>query len=200
MTKSYDGPEVVHSNRNIRKLLNLARASTKDTFYDLGCGRGQLCIIAASEFHVKRAVGIECRRDRAKKAKQLVTNLGLASRIEIRQEDYRDSDLSDATIAYNGLMEEKIDFDFYSNSLSTGCKLVTLQLPLVGVVPSAQDYPFYVMRVPFRRTRNAQKWLSLVLSRDRTNLRSFIQELTDDPDYATDIRSLKALINARFTS
>ncbi len=46
-----------------------------------------MCIIAASEFHVKQAVGIESRRDRAKKAKELMTSLGLESRIEIRQED-----------------------------------------------------------------------------------------------------------------
>lgn len=198
MTKSYDGPEIVHSNRNIRKLLNLANAGPRDVFYDLGCGRGRLCVIAASEFHVKHAVGIERRKDRARKAKKLVRSLGLSASIEIRNEDYQDSDLGDATVAYNGLMEERDDVEVYSDKLPIRCKLVTLQLPLVGVLPTGQDYPFYLMKKPFRKTRRAQKWVSSILSRN-ASVEDLVKELQEDPDYSTDIRSLRALFNYRFT-
>ncbi len=196
--KPYDGPEVVHSNRNIRKLLNLARAGPADVFYDLGCGKGQLCIVAASEFHVKLAVGIERRKDRARKAKDLVKRLGLSRRIEILNEDYQDSDFAKATMAYNGLMEEEGDLEFYSNKLPLGCKLVTLQLPLVGVLPVKQDYPFYLMRKPFDRTKRAQTWVTSVLSK-KASVEELIRELQGDPDYSTDIRSLKTMMKGRFT-
>jgi predicted RNA methylase len=42
----------------IRKMLKVARVSSKDVVYDLGCGDGRVLIIAAKEFGAK-AVGIE---------------------------------------------------------------------------------------------------------------------------------------------
>ncbi len=195
--REYIGPAVVHSNRNIRKMLSLAGASSRDVFYDLGCGRGQLCVIAASEFHVKRAVGIEKRRSRAEKARGCVRSLGLSGRIDIRNEDYCDSNLSDATIAYNGLVEQEGDLEFYSDTLKSGCRLVTLQLPLVGVIPDSQDYPFYLMRKPFRRTRSSATWISATLSK-KSSTEEFVRELREDPDYRTDIRTLKSLMTRRF--
>src|SRR5713226_3666818 len=82
------GPEDYQSNRYIRKILRLAQASRRDVFYDLGCGRGQLCIIAVKEFGVKRAVGIEMHRGRAVKARRVVKTLGLSDKIDIRNEDF----------------------------------------------------------------------------------------------------------------
>src|SRR5437899_11659222 len=101
------GPEDYQSNRHIRKILNLAQAFKGDVFYDLGCGRGQLCVVAVTEFGVKRAVGIELHRGRAEKAAANIERLGLSDRIEIRNEDIMDSDLSEATIAYCGTYESE---------------------------------------------------------------------------------------------
>ena len=86
------GPEDYQSNRHIRKILHLAQATKSDIFYDLGCGRGQLCALAVAEFGVKRAVGIELHRGRAAKAAEHIHKLGLAGRIEIRNEDFMESD------------------------------------------------------------------------------------------------------------
>src|SRR2546426_5431898 len=91
------GPEDYQSNRHIRKILNLAQAFKGDIFYDLGCGRGQLCVVAVAEFGVKRAVGIELHRGRAAKAAERIQEMGLTDRIEIRNEDFMESDLHDAT-------------------------------------------------------------------------------------------------------
>src|SRR5207244_476811 len=78
------GPEDYQSNRHIRKILNLAEASRGDVFYDLGCGRGQLCVVAVAEFGVKRAVGMEPHRGRAAKAAERIQEMGLTDRIEVR--------------------------------------------------------------------------------------------------------------------
>ncbi|HYW83161.1 MAG TPA: class I SAM-dependent methyltransferase, partial [Spirochaetia bacterium] len=96
------GPEEYQSNRHIRKLLTLARATKRDVFYDLGCGRGQLCVVAVKEFGVKKAVGIEMHAGRARKAAEYVEKLGLSDKIEIRNEDFMDSDIGDATVVYCG--------------------------------------------------------------------------------------------------
>lgn len=89
------GPEDYQSNRHIRKLLRLAGATKGDVFYDLGCGVGQLCVVAVTEFGVRKAVGIEMHHGRAEKAAARVKELGLSDRIEIRNEDFMESDIHD---------------------------------------------------------------------------------------------------------
>ncbi len=190
------GPEVCLSNRLIRKMLRLAHASSRDVFYDLGAGRGQLCVLAVLEFNVKRAVGIESHRGRAKRAQQYVKRLGLSKRVEIRHANYYHADISEATIAYNGLVEGTEDLEFYEENLSQGCRLATLSLPLVGVMPQAQDYPFYLMRRPFRRARDQLKWMQSVLTK-KTSIPEFLDELRNDRDYYYDLPRLRGLLGRR---
>lgn len=190
------GPEDYQSNRYIRKILRLAQASKRDVFYDLGCGRGQLCIVAVKEFGVKRAVGIEMHRGRAAKARRTVETLGLSDRIDIRDEDFMDSDLSEATIAYCGLTEEEDDVTHFGNILQPGTRFVTLFLPFVGVLPTATDYPFYRMDLPFRTTRGASSWASSVLFR-RANVDDLYRELDTDREYRYDKRVLSKLVRKR---
>ncbi len=191
------GPEVAQSNRNIRKMLRLAGTSKNDVFYDLGCGRGQLCIIAVTEFGVKRAVGIDAHTGRAGKARRHVARLGLSDRIEIRNENFYDLDIGDAAVVYNGLVEADDDWKFYEAFLKKGSRLVTLSLPLIGAMPNTQDYPFYLMRVPFRRARNVLEWVRAVLGK-KTSLAEFLTEVDYDPDYWTDRRMLMRLMRKRF--
>ena len=191
------GPEDYQSKRHIRKILTLVRASKGDVFYDLGCGRGQLCIVSVSEFGVKKAVGIEMHRGRALKAMEAVHAQGLADRIEIRNEDFMESDLHDATIVYSGLEEIEEDIELYERKLKTGCKIVTLFLPLVGVLPEAADYPFYMMKMPFRKTRNLSLWTSKVLFRE-ASVDELYRELDTDREYRYNKRAFKRMMKARF--
>jgi len=193
------GPEDYQSNRHIRKLLNLAGATTKDVFYDLGCGRGQLCVVAVTEFGVKKAVGIEMHSGRAAKAAAYVESLGLSDRIEIRNEDFMDSDIHDATIAYCGHYEEEGDVERFEEELSAGSTLITLFLPFVGVVPTGADYPFYAMEVPFKKTADPSLWIAKVLFRKTTEA-EFFWELDTDREYRYDKRTLKQLMKKRFAN
>lgn len=191
------GPEDYQSGRHIRKILRLARASKEDVFYDLGCGRGQLCIVAVTEFGVKKAVGIELHRGRAAKAAASVRELGLTERVEIRNEDFMESDLSDATIVYSGLEEVDEDVAFFERKLRADSKVVSLFLPYVGILPAAADYPFYLMEVPFRKTRDVSLWISNALFRKAT-LDEFYCELDSDREYRYDKRAFKRMMKERF--
>jgi SAM-dependent methyltransferase len=193
------GPEDYQSNRHIRKLLTLARATKRDVFYDLGCGRGQLCVVAVTEFGVKKAVGIEMHAGRAAKAAAYVEKLGLSDRIEIRNEDFMDSDIHEATIAYCGHYEEEGDVERFEEELSAGSRLVTLFLPFVGVVPNAADYPFYSMELPFRRTADLSLWISEVLFRKAT-IEEMYRELDTDREYRYDKRIFGKLLRKRMLS
>jgi len=193
------GPEDYQSNRHIRKLLSLARTTRRDVFYDLGCGRGQLCVVAVKEFGVKKAVGIEMHAGRARKAAEYVERLGLSDRIEIRNEDFMDSDVHDATVLYCGHYEVEDDVARFERELGAGSRFVTLFLPFVGVVPTDADYPFYLMEVPFTKTRDASLWISKVLFRKATAEELF-RELDTDREYRYDKRTLKRLMNERLTN
>lgn len=192
------GPEDYQSNRHIRKLLGLARATKRDVFYDLGCGQGQLCVVAVTEFGVKRAVGIELHRGRAAKAAAYVEKLGLSDRIEIRNEDFIDSDLRDATIVYCGQYEMEEDIAHFGSELRAGARFVTLFLPFIGVVPTAADYPFYIMELPFKETRDVSLWISKVLFR-RATVDELYRELDTDREYRYDKRTFKRIMKERFT-
>ena len=191
------GPEDYQSNRHIRKLLRLAGASRDDVFYDLGCGRAQLCVVAVAEFGVRKAVGIELHRGRAAKAAARVRELGLADRIEIWNEDFTESDLPDATIVYSGLEEIEDDVSSLEKRLKAGCRVVSLFLPFVGVLPVAADYPFYLMKLPFRKTTNPALWVSNVLFR-KASVDELYWELDTDREYRYDKRAFKRMMKARF--
>jgi predicted RNA methylase len=191
------GPEDYQSNRHIRKLLTLARAAKSDVFYDLGCGIGQLCVVAVTEFGVKKAVGIEMHAGRARKAAAYVEKLGLSGRVEIRNEDFVDSDIGDATVVYCGHYEMEGDVARFESELEPGSRVVTLFLPFVGVVPAVADYPFYSMELPFRKTTDASMWISKVLFRKAT-IDEMYRELDTDREYRYDKRAFGQLLRKRF--
>jgi SAM-dependent methyltransferase len=193
------GPEDYQSNRHIRRLLTLAKATGRDVFYDLGCGIGQLCVVAVTEFGVRKAVGIEMHAGRARKAAAYVERLGLSGRIEIRNEDFMDSDIGDATVVYCGHYELEGDVARFERELAPGSRLVTLFLPLVGVVPTAADYPFYSMELPFKRTTDLSLWISKVLFRKAT-IDEMYRELDTDREYRYDRRTFGQLLRKRFPS
>lgn len=148
------GPEDYQSNRHIRKIMRLARATKGDVFFDLGCGMGKLCVVAVTEFGVAKAVGIELHKGRATKAARYVRRLGLSDRIEIWNEDYMESELGEATIVYCGHNEAEEDVPHFEEVLGAGSRFVSLFLPFVGVMPDAVDYPFYLMTLPFKKTKD----------------------------------------------
>lgn len=84
-------------------MLRFGGAGKNDVFYDLGCGAGQLCIIAVEEFNVRKAVGIDYHKGRVKRARAKVSELGLGGRIRIRNAYFQDANLKPATIAYCGV-------------------------------------------------------------------------------------------------
>jgi SAM-dependent methyltransferase len=193
------GPEVVHNDRAVRRLFSEIGVDRKDVFYDLGCGQGRLCIIAALEFHAKRSVGFELNKTRFNKAKSIVRKLSLSDRVEVTRKDFWKSDLREATVLYHGLTETEEDLSEYEAKIQKNAKLITLNLPLVGVLASENHYPFYVMSLPFRKTRSAPRWIENVLGK-KASVDDFFEELRRDKDFWEDKRNLKSLMRKRFDS
>jgi hypothetical protein len=89
----------------LRKLLRYLQLSGRDVFYDLGCGVGKLVAQVAAETPARKCVGIEIARSRWLHARFVADRLGgqgliRARHFELRNENFLDSDLADATVLY----------------------------------------------------------------------------------------------------
>jgi hypothetical protein len=65
------------------------------------------------------------------------------------------------------------------------------------VIPTAADYPFYLMEVPFKKTRDSALWISKVLFRKAT-ASELLRELDTDREYRYDKRTFKQLMKKSF--
>jgi predicted O-methyltransferase YrrM len=109
-----------------REKLRLAGVQPGETVFDLGCGDGAPLIIAAREFEA-RGVGIEVRPELIEESRQAIQTAGLEEQIELRCEDFMDSDFSEADVIFiyltrgsMGPLSLKLE-----NELSSGTRIVT---------------------------------------------------------------------------
>ena len=115
---------------------------------------------------------------------------------KIWNEDYIESELGEATIVYCGHNEAEEDVPHFEEVLGAGSRFVSLFLPFVGVMPDAVDYPFYLMTLPFKKTKDVSRWTTAVLSK-RATLEELYQELDSDREYRYDKRMTGRLMKER---
>lgn len=96
-TVDKDAPFVATERRVARRMLELADVTSEDVVYDLGSGDGRIPILAA-QFFGARGVGIEIDPNLVAKSRKQARVAGVADRVEFRQKDLFDADVSDATV------------------------------------------------------------------------------------------------------
>lgn len=92
-----DVPYVPTDPQTVTRMLEMADVSEEDVVYDLGSGDGRI-VIAAARQHGARGVGIEIDPERVAEARQNAQEAGVADRVEFRQGDLFEADLSEATV------------------------------------------------------------------------------------------------------
>src|SRR2546428_7851468 len=126
------GHPILFNNQEIRQMLTLARVGPTDVFYDLGSGWGQNLIIAITEFHVRRAVGIEKDRERHHVSTERLQKWGIPpSRGVAVLDDFRrvlagrvkGVDLAEATVVFYGLSTDRFTIDRLRRHLKKGARL-----------------------------------------------------------------------------
>jgi cyclopropane-fatty-acyl-phospholipid synthase len=90
--------------KKIDHILNKIQVGPGDTLLDIGCGWGALAIRAAQKYGAK-CVGITLSQNQYDLARERVERAGLADRVEIRIEDYRDVQGSFDRITSVGMFE-----------------------------------------------------------------------------------------------
>ncbi len=130
-----DVPWIPSPIRVVEEALRVAKLCEKDVVYDLGSGDGRVVVTAASMG--ARAVGIEKDKGLVAISRQIIRERGLEGRAEILEMDFRDVDLSDATVVYiyiyysviKNVLMEKLD------SLKPGTRVISMEIPIPGWMP-----------------------------------------------------------------
>jgi cyclopropane fatty-acyl-phospholipid synthase-like methyltransferase len=78
-------------------MLKLADVKPTDVVYDLGCGDGIIVATAAQKYGA-RAVGIDIDPQRVQEATARAQKMGVSDKVEIRQGDLFEADITDATV------------------------------------------------------------------------------------------------------
>jgi len=93
-------PDVVYvptPNEVVARMLALANVKNNDVIYDLGSGDGRIVITAAQKLGAK-GVGIDIDPERIKEAKENAQAAKVTNRVEFRQQDLFETDLSQASV------------------------------------------------------------------------------------------------------
>jgi tRNA G37 N-methylase Trm5 len=91
-----DVPFVPTPEAVVDRMLEVARVGPNDVVYDLGSGDGRIVIAAAKKG--ARAVGIDIDPQRIREARENARKAGVEKRVEFRQGDLFEADLSGATV------------------------------------------------------------------------------------------------------
>jgi len=92
-----DVPFVESPQPVVDRMLEVANVTEDDVVYDLGSGDGRIPISAARDYGA-RGVGIEIKPDLVKRARENAQEAGVGNRVEFRQGDLFEADISDATV------------------------------------------------------------------------------------------------------
>jgi hypothetical protein len=81
----------------VDRMLGMAKVTDKDFVIDLGSGDGRIVIAAAKKYGA-RGLGVDLDPQRIKEAQENVQKAGVADKVEFRQQNLFETDLSKATV------------------------------------------------------------------------------------------------------
>eukprot|EP00468_Gymnochlora_sp_CCMP2014_P010965 CAMPEP_0167753974 /NCGR_PEP_ID=MMETSP0110_2-20121227/8012_1 /TAXON_ID=629695 /ORGANISM="Gymnochlora sp., Strain CCMP2014" /LENGTH=197 /DNA_ID=CAMNT_0007639801 /DNA_START=86 /DNA_END=676 /DNA_ORIENTATION=- len=99
--KNWLAPYVITKPNYITEILSMAKISSSDVFYDIGCGTGHVLCHVAKHTSAQKVVGIEHNKDLVQSCKDTIKEQGLdKKRVTVEHQDAMKADLSQATVAY----------------------------------------------------------------------------------------------------
>jgi len=146
----------------IKKLFLLADLGKRDIFYDLGCGDGRSLEIAATEFGVRKAVGVESNLELAQAAVERCKKI---MKTRVIKDDLLKVDLSVATIVLVRYADSELTQRTerkLKRELADGGRVITIWSPFGLTIPDKIDFPFFVTKKPFCRARSLRDQIKSV--------------------------------------
>ena len=133
MTKSFKGSTYGEiTTEGIDALINEFKEhfnNPDSVFYDLGSGKGDMVIYVASNTPVKKSCGIELHKERFDISQEKLNKLSLDN-VSFLNENFLESDISDATIIYidNLLIPDDVQTQLWENIPDGALVISTLKL------------------------------------------------------------------------
>jgi SAM-dependent methyltransferase len=146
----------------VEAMLSMAAVGKNDIVYDLGCGDGRIAIAAVRDFGAKKAVCVDIDPQRVREARANVKRAGLEKRVEIRQGDLFQTDLSEPTVvtlyllrSLNLKLRPKLQ-----EELRVGSRIVSQSFDMGDWEPEekaeVEDHSVYLWRIA-KKERKDQK-------------------------------------------
>jgi SAM-dependent methyltransferase len=146
----------------IDEILALARVTSRDLLYDLGCGDGCVVVTAARKCCC-RAIGFDIDPQRVAESQENVRKNGLANLVQIKERDIFDVDLSEADVVTLYLLPNlNVRLIPQIMKMKSGARVVSQDFDLAGIIPDrvVQVYlsqreiykTFYLWTVPLKQT------------------------------------------------
>ena len=146
----------------IRRIFKFASLKKSDIFCHLGSGDGRAVELAAREFGVRKALGVEIDNASAQKARDRISGQANA---EIIEQDIRKADISKATVVlFWFTAPEIVDVMIrkFRRDLRQGARVITIWAPLGLTLPDKIDFPFMLSKKPFRRARSIRQQVKAI--------------------------------------
>jgi trans-aconitate methyltransferase len=157
------GEDISIPDNVARKILRIANIRKTDIFYELGYGNNNTVTIAAKEFKVKRAVGVEIRKAMSMKAHKRIPKIN--NSIEIIKGDIRTIDISDATVLLFWFTDPDIIdqmINRFENELENSARIITIWSPPDLMLPTKTEFPFFVCEKPFKYAKNIKQQIKAI--------------------------------------
>lgn len=121
----------------VRAALEAAWVNPCDTVYDLGSGDGRVVVVAARDYCVEKAVGVEIDPVLVEVSRAYARMYGVADRVEIVEGDFYSASIRGASLVYlylyrsiNEELRPKLE-----RELRPGARVVAVDFPVPGWVP-----------------------------------------------------------------
>ncbi|UXD21680.1 methylase [Ignicoccus pacificus DSM 13166] len=130
-------PWIASPVKVVEEVTKLARIGPGDVVYDLGSGDGRV-IVLTSKLTGARGVGVEIDPALIVISEEKAKEYGVQDKVKFLQKDFREVDLSEATVVYLYIYYNVIKeylLEKLENELKPGTRVVTLEIPVPGWMP-----------------------------------------------------------------
>ena len=137
LAQSDEVPFVVTPDNVTLEMLRLAKVGPGDYVIDLGSGDGRIPILAAKRFGAQ-GLGVELVADLVRQSRESAKRAGVANRVEFRQQDLFETDLSKATVVTLYLLPDvNLQLRPKLQALKPGTRIVSHDWDMGDWVPDA---------------------------------------------------------------
>ncbi len=157
----------------VDKMLEVAKVTSSDVVYDLGCGDGRIVVTAAKKG--ASAIGFDLDPARVSEARENVRRDGVAALASIRRADVFSVDLQPASVVTLYLLPElNVRLIPQLEKLRAGSRIVSHDFDMEGVVP---DGHWTVMAPEFVNDEGYSAYKGGGVSEDKNNYKERAHEI-----------------------